>query len=70
MISPSLVESQIRAVCEDMRIDAVKIGLTGSKEVIEVIAKMIEEYRLNNVVLDPVMAASRYVWKDYHQSML
>ena len=58
--SPRLVESQIRAVCDDMQVDAVKIGLTGSKEIIEVIARMIREYNLRNVVLDPVMAASRY----------
>ena len=43
-----------------MTINAVKVGMTGCRETIDVIQKMIAEYRLENVVLDPVMAASRY----------
>ena len=53
------VRGQLEAVCEDISINAVKIGMTGNREVINVIATTIQQQKLQNVVLDPVMAASR-----------
>jgi len=51
------IASQIDTVCDDIKFDAVKIGMLGTSEIIEVVAKGIERNRLTNVVLDPVMIA-------------
>ena len=58
MVSELGLKEQLKAVCTDMRMNAVKIGMTGSKETIRVIHDAILEFGLKNVVLDPVMAAS------------
>ena len=58
MVSEVGLKEQLKAVCTDMTINAVKIGMTGSKETIRTIRDAIVEYGLKNVVLDPVMAAS------------
>ena len=59
MVNADTVRGQLEAVCEDISINAVKIGMTGNREVINVIATTIQQLKLQNVVLDPVMAASR-----------
>ena len=50
--------SQIDAVCTDLFPDAVKIGMLGSAENILTVAEKIREYRLKNIVADPVMAST------------
>ncbi len=52
------VQDQIEAVFDDIEVAAVKIGMIGNSDVINVIADSIEKYKPNNVVLDPVMVAS------------
>jgi len=54
---PDFVAAQLDAVAEDLRIDAVKIGMLGSPAVIEAVAAGLERYRPPAVVLDPVMVA-------------
>lgn len=54
----SIIENQIRAVLEDIRIDAVKIGMLGSARIAHLVASLIREYGLRNVVLDPVLVAT------------
>jgi hydroxymethylpyrimidine/phosphomethylpyrimidine kinase len=51
------VGKQIDSVMEDITTDAVKIGMLSNKDVINVIAKKINEYAIENIVLDPVMVA-------------
>lgn len=58
IVSPELLEAQIRSVCEDIRPDAVKIGMVGNAVSIRCIARLIQAYHLENVVLDPVMVAT------------
>ena len=41
----------------DIRPDAVKIGMLHSKEVILAVIKSLKKFKLNNLVLDPVMIA-------------
>ena len=53
------VEAQARAVLEDMPVDAFKIGLSGSTEIIEVIARILDDYPEIPLVLDPVLASGR-----------
>lgn len=56
-ISPEFVAQQMGAVLEDIGVDAVKIGMLHSAEIIEVVAENLEKYRVPNIVLDPVMVA-------------
>jgi hydroxymethylpyrimidine/phosphomethylpyrimidine kinase len=54
---PEFVAQQMKAVFEDIRPDAVKIGMTSSSEIIMTIALNLRQYAAQNIVLDPVMAA-------------
>lgn len=56
MVPPDFLKAQLEAVFEDVRVDAVKIGMAGTAESIAVIADILE--RLPPIiVLDPVMIA-------------
>ena len=52
-----LIEAQIDAVFEDIRVDAVKIGMLGNAETTRLVARKLKAYRPPFVVLDPVMVA-------------
>lgn len=56
--SPNLLAAQIDAVFEDIRPDAVKIGMVPTAELMEVIVQRLRHYRATNIVVDPVMIAS------------
>ncbi|MBO8138402.1 MAG: bifunctional hydroxymethylpyrimidine kinase/phosphomethylpyrimidine kinase [Desulfotomaculum sp.] len=56
-IEPSFVELQLHAVLEDIKIDAIKIGMLSSTEIIKIVAKTLNNYSHIPVVLDPVMVA-------------
>ena len=51
------VARQLDAVFSDIGADAVKIGMLFSPELIETVARKLEEYRVARIVLDPVMVA-------------
>ena len=57
-ISPEVVGAQIDAVFEDIRPDAVKIGMVSSVNLISVIAERLTAYHAENIVVDPVMVAT------------
>ena len=56
-ISPKEISNQIEFSAKDIRPDAVKIGMLHSKEVILAVIKSLKKFKLNNLVLDPVMVA-------------
>ena len=56
--TPEFLRQQLDAVFEDIRPDAVKIGMVSSAELIRVIADRLRYYGAGNVVIDPVMVAS------------
>ena len=56
--TPEFLKDQIDAVFEDIRPDAVKIGMVSSAELIEVIADRLAYYKAENIVVDPVMVAT------------
>ena len=56
--TPEFLKAQIDAVFEDIRPDAVKIGMIFSSELIRVIAERLDFYQAINVVVDPVMLAT------------
>ncbi|CUI49090.1 bifunctional hydroxymethylpyrimidine kinase/phosphomethylpyrimidine kinase [Cognatishimia activa] len=53
-ISNEVVAAQIKAVLDDIRIHAVKIGMLGSPALIETVAQSLKDFD-GPVVLDPVM---------------
>jgi hydroxymethylpyrimidine/phosphomethylpyrimidine kinase len=57
-IPPEFIVEQVRAVAQDLGVDAVKIGMVGSKRATEAVARALDELpRGIPVVLDPVMVA-------------
>jgi len=57
-IPPEVIRAQIRAVADDIGVDAVKIGMLATAETIEAVAQALDELpRRTPVVLDPVMVS-------------
>ena len=57
-VSPDFLEKQIDAVFQDIRPDAVKIGMVPSAPLMETIAYCLKKYQAENIVVDPVMVAT------------
>ena len=57
-VPPDMLRDQIDAVIEDIGVDAVKIGMLHSPEVVQAVASAIDRHALPHVVLDPVMVAT------------
>ena len=57
-VPPAFLKAQLQSVIEDIGVDAVKIGMLHEPGVVDVVAWAIEHYRLERVVLDPVMVAT------------
>lgn len=56
-VSKELVEAQIRSIFDDIKVDAVKIGMVSNTEIIRVIKDLLIEYKAKNIVVDPVMVS-------------
>ncbi len=56
-VPPALITEQIASVFEDIRIDAVKIGMLGSVDIVRAVADALQPWRSLPIVLDPVMVA-------------
>lgn len=57
-LPPELVQQQIRAAFEDLVPSAVKIGMLGTQEIAAVAAKTLRQVGAQNIVVDPVLAAT------------
>ena len=57
-VPPDMLRDQIDAVLEDIGVDAVKIGMLHSPEIVHAVASAIDRHALPHVVLDPVMVAT------------
>ena len=57
-VPPNILAAQIEAVVEDIGVDAVKIGMLHTPEIVAVLADALARYPFKNVVLDPVMVAT------------
>lgn len=53
----AIVAAQIRAVFDDIQVDAVKIGMLASGRIIEEVALNLAKYKPKHIVLDPVMVS-------------
>lgn len=56
--TPEFLKEQLDAVFEDIRPDAVKIGMVSSTALIAVIADRLAYHKAKNIVVDPVMIAT------------
>jgi hydroxymethylpyrimidine/phosphomethylpyrimidine kinase len=56
-VPPDFIAAQLDAVFEDVRVDAVKIGMLSQPAVIETVADRLERHRAHRIVVDPVMVA-------------
>jgi len=57
-VSPDILVLQLRTLLDDIKVDAVKIGMLANASLIEVVADILKSYKLTNVVLDPVFVSS------------
>ncbi len=56
-INPKEIFNQIIYTCEDIRPDAIKIGMLHSSKVIKMVLKALDLIKVKKIVLDPVMVA-------------
>ncbi len=56
--SPDFVALQLDCIFQDIRPDAVKIGMVSSAGIIRAIGAKLREYRAEHIVVDPVMVAT------------
>jgi len=56
-VTPDFVRMQFEAVLTDMGVDAAKTGMLGGIDVLRTVAADIRKYRIEKVVVDPVMLA-------------
>ena len=56
-IDTEIIEKQIDCIFEDFGADAVKTGMLFNAEILSRVTKRLKEYRVKNLVVDPVMVA-------------
>jgi hydroxymethylpyrimidine/phosphomethylpyrimidine kinase len=73
-LPPEMVIEQVRAVVQDIGVDAVKVGMLGTTEVTLAVAGALDELPAGTpVVVDPVMVAesgARLLERDAHDALL
>jgi hydroxymethylpyrimidine/phosphomethylpyrimidine kinase len=57
-VPPEMLRDQIDAVLEDIGVDAVKVGMLHSPDIVRTVAQAIDRHHLPQVVFDPVMVAT------------
>jgi len=57
-VSPHMLRLQLETLLDDIKVDAVKIGMLANSSLVEVVVEIIEKYKLKNIVLDTVMISS------------
>jgi hydroxymethylpyrimidine/phosphomethylpyrimidine kinase len=56
-VSPATIVAQVRAVAEDIGVDAVKVGMLGTAETVDAVVEALALVGEAPVVVDPVMVA-------------
>ncbi len=57
-LESEFVEAQVRAIFDDVRVDALKIGMVGNARTITALVGLLKEFRPPFIILDPVMVAT------------
>lgn len=58
VVPPAMIAAQCESVLSDIRFDAVKIGMLPDVATIQTVARLLEQYPVPFVVLDPVLVAT------------
>lgn len=58
VVTPEFIKEQMDCIFNDIRPDAVKIGMLPSPSIILAVAEKLKQYRVGNVVIDPVMIST------------
>ncbi|HDL63952.1 MAG TPA: bifunctional hydroxymethylpyrimidine kinase/phosphomethylpyrimidine kinase, partial [Proteobacteria bacterium] len=58
ILSPKIVAAQIEAVMDDISPLAAKTGMLGDAAIIETVSRKVEQYKIELLVVDPVMVAT------------
>lgn len=56
-VDPALVAGQIDAVFDDIRVDAVKVGMIVNHDIAKAVAECLARRKAKNIVVDPVMVS-------------
>ena len=56
-VPPLEISKQIEFTSEDIKPDAIKIGMLGNTKIINAVLKSISKIKVNKIILDPVMVA-------------
>ena len=56
--STKMFKAQLETLLNDVKIDAVKIGMLGNYELVKIVSDTIEKYALKNIVLDTVLVST------------
>ncbi len=57
LLSPSIIQQQLRSVMSDFTLDAAKIGALGDTAIINAVADVLDERPIEKLVVDPVMVS-------------
>jgi hydroxymethylpyrimidine/phosphomethylpyrimidine kinase len=57
-ISARFISNQVRTVVEDIRPDAIKVGMLATATAVKAVAALIKRFKLFPLVIDPVLRAS------------
>ena len=57
-VPPDFVREQLETLLADVRVDATKIGMLGTRECVETVTALVRDRRGGPVVLDPVMVST------------
>ena len=57
-VTPEFLQQELDAIFEDIRPDAVKVGMVSSSSLIRVIGNTLRQTKAENIVVDPVMVAT------------
>ena len=57
-VTPAFVEAQLRAVLDDLEVDAIKTGMLANAPIVKAVAATLRAYPARPVIVDPVMVAT------------
>ena len=57
-VNPVHFSEQLSAIGEDIKIDAVKIGMLYDQQIINIVADFLQKFELKNIILDPVFVST------------
>lgn len=58
VVDTAMVEKQFRSVVSDIGCDVVKTGMLGNRDIVVMLANLLDEYGIDQTVVDPVMVAT------------